>query len=46
VAVGVDAIFMEVHEDPAKARCDGANSVRLDDLASMLATLRRIEDAL
>ena len=46
VAVGVDAIFMEVHEDPAKARCDGANSVQLDSLSSMLATLRRIEGAL
>jgi 2-dehydro-3-deoxyphosphooctonate aldolase (KDO 8-P synthase) len=46
VAVGVDAIFMEVHEDPAKARCDGANSVLLDTLSSMLATLRRIEGAL
>jgi 2-dehydro-3-deoxyphosphooctonate aldolase (KDO 8-P synthase) len=46
VAVGIDAIFMEVHEDPARARCDGANSIELDSLAAMLATLRRIEDAL
>jgi 2-dehydro-3-deoxyphosphooctonate aldolase (KDO 8-P synthase) len=46
VAVGVDAIFMEVHENPAQARCDGANSVRLEDLSSMLTILRRIEDAL
>jgi 2-dehydro-3-deoxyphosphooctonate aldolase (KDO 8-P synthase) len=46
VAVGVDAIFMEVHEEPDRARCDGANSVELDSLAAMLATLRRIEDAL
>ncbi len=45
VAVGVDAIFMEVHEDPACARCDGANSVHLDDVRAMLQTLRRIEDA-
>ncbi len=46
VAVGVDAIFMEVHEDPANARCDGANSVRIDDLAAMLQTLRKIESVL
>jgi 2-dehydro-3-deoxyphosphooctonate aldolase (KDO 8-P synthase) len=46
VAVGVDAIFMEVHEEPARALCDGANSVELDGLAAMLAGLQRIEDAL
>jgi 2-dehydro-3-deoxyphosphooctonate aldolase (KDO 8-P synthase) len=46
VAVGVDAIFMEVHEEPARALCDGANSVALDGLAAMLAGLQRIEDAL
>ena len=46
VAVGVDAIFMEVHEEPARARCDGANSIELDSLAAMLTTLRKIEDAL
>jgi 2-dehydro-3-deoxyphosphooctonate aldolase (KDO 8-P synthase) len=46
VAVGIDAIFMEVHEEPARALCDGANSVKLDGLAAMLASLRRIEDAL
>ncbi len=32
MAVGVDAIFMEVHFDPSMALCDGANSVCLDDL--------------
>lgn len=46
VAVGVDALFMEVHEDPGKAWCDGANSVDLKDVAAMLTVLRRIEDAL
>jgi 2-dehydro-3-deoxyphosphooctonate aldolase (KDO 8-P synthase) len=46
VAVGIDAIFMEVHEEPARALCDGANSVKLDGLAAMLASLQRIEDAL
>jgi 2-dehydro-3-deoxyphosphooctonate aldolase (KDO 8-P synthase) len=46
IAVGVDAIFMEVHFDPAKALCDGANSVSLDDLPFMLETLKRIEEVL
>jgi 2-dehydro-3-deoxyphosphooctonate aldolase (KDO 8-P synthase) len=46
VAVGVDAIFMEVHEEPARALCDGANSVELDGLTAMLTGLQRIEDAL
>jgi 2-dehydro-3-deoxyphosphooctonate aldolase (KDO 8-P synthase) len=46
VAVGVEAIFMEVHEDPAHALCDGENSVRLDDIAGMLEVLKRIGEAL
>ncbi len=45
VAVGVDAIFMEVHEEPARALCDGENSVPLRDLKNMLEVLRRIEEA-
>ncbi|MGA3173845.1 MAG: 3-deoxy-8-phosphooctulonate synthase [Syntrophorhabdales bacterium] len=46
VAVGVDGVFMEVHEDPVKALCDGENSVRLDDLGGILEALKRIEEAL
>jgi len=46
IAVGVDAIFMEVHFDPSKALCDGANSISLDDLPYMLGTLKRIEAAI
>lgn len=43
MAVGVNAIFMEVHFDPTKALCDGENSICLDDLTRMLETLKRIE---
>lgn len=43
VAAGVDAIFMEVHEDPEKALCDGPNSVALDDLKRLLSTLKEID---
>ena len=38
-AVGVDGIFMEVHHNPEVAKCDGPNSVRLDDVHELLATL-------
>ena len=46
VAVGVDGIFMEVHEDPSKALCDGENCLALGDLPSVLEALKRIEEAL
>jgi 2-dehydro-3-deoxyphosphooctonate aldolase (KDO 8-P synthase) len=39
VAVGVDAVFMEVHEDPDRAPSDGPNSVRLRDLEGLLQDL-------
>ena len=32
VAAGVDAVFMEVHEDPSRAKSDAANALRLDRL--------------
>lgn len=46
IAVGADALFMEVHEDPSKALCDGPNSVALDDLPVVLEVLKRIREAL
>ena len=42
-AVGVDAIFMEVHEDPDHALSDGPNSWPLDRLGALLAELRAID---
>jgi 2-dehydro-3-deoxyphosphooctonate aldolase (KDO 8-P synthase) len=41
-AVGVDALFMEVHEDPDHALSDGPNSYRLDQLPALLGDLKRI----
>jgi 2-dehydro-3-deoxyphosphooctonate aldolase (KDO 8-P synthase) len=32
VAVGVDAVFMEVHPNPDKALCDGPNSLPLTEV--------------
>jgi 2-dehydro-3-deoxyphosphooctonate aldolase (KDO 8-P synthase) len=43
VATGIDGIFMEVHEDPEKALCDGPNSIKLDDLPFFLKKLKAID---
>jgi 2-dehydro-3-deoxyphosphooctonate aldolase (KDO 8-P synthase) len=45
VAAGVDAVFLEVHEDPARALSDGANALRLDRLEPLLRKLTRIDAA-
>ena len=45
VAVGIDGLFLEVHEDPAQALSDGATSWPLDQLAGLLGQLRAIEQA-
>lgn len=42
-AVGVDALFLEVHPDPDRARCDGPNSIALDSLRGLLMTLQGID---
>jgi len=44
VAAGVDGIFLEVHRDPQKALCDGANSLYLDSLEELLTILKRIDN--
>jgi 2-dehydro-3-deoxyphosphooctonate aldolase (KDO 8-P synthase) len=36
VSVGVDGLFFEVHPDPDSAKCDGANSLKLDDFGAIL----------
>jgi 2-dehydro-3-deoxyphosphooctonate aldolase (KDO 8-P synthase) len=43
VAVGIDGLFVEVHEEPSRALSDGANALRLDRLAGLLARLRAID---
>ena len=42
VAAGVDGVFLEVHEDPAQAKSDGANALRLDKLKGLLEQLLAI----
>ena len=43
VAAGVDGIFLEVHRDPQKALCDGANSLYLSELEELLTMLKQID---
>jgi 2-dehydro-3-deoxyphosphooctonate aldolase (KDO 8-P synthase) len=45
VAAGVDAVFLEVHDDPARARSDGMNALRLDLLEPLIRKLVRIDAA-
>ena len=45
VAAGVDAVFMEVHEDPSRARSDAATSLALADLPALLGQLVAIDRA-
>jgi 2-dehydro-3-deoxyphosphooctonate aldolase (KDO 8-P synthase) len=42
VAAGVDGVFLEVHEEPARARSDAQNALRLDALEALLERLVRI----
>lgn len=43
VAVGIDAVFMEVHEDPDRALSDGPNSLPLKELETLLRRLKDID---
>jgi len=42
VAVGVDGVFLEVHDNPAKALSDGTNALPLAELPAMLGKLKQI----
>jgi 2-dehydro-3-deoxyphosphooctonate aldolase (KDO 8-P synthase) len=45
VAAGVDGLFLEVHDDPANAKSDGANALDLKHLKPLLETLLAIHEA-
>lgn len=45
VAVGVDGLFIETHENPSVAKSDGANMLRLDLLEGLLDKLLRVREA-
>ena len=42
VAIGVDSIFMEVHDNPETALSDGTSSVRLSNLEDILKSILEI----
>ena len=44
VACGVDAVFMEVHEQPEKALSDGPNALPLDRMQALLHMLRDVHN--
>lgn len=45
VAIGVAALFMEVHPNPDQAKSDGPNSVALADMEALLTTLKTLDEA-
>jgi 2-dehydro-3-deoxyphosphooctonate aldolase (KDO 8-P synthase) len=45
VAAGVDGIFMEVHDNPAQAKSDGANALDLKNLEAVLSELLAVRRA-
>jgi len=42
VAVGADGLMIEVHNDPANAWCDGAQSLKPERFAKLMQDLRNI----
>ena len=46
VALGVDALFVEVHTDPESAPCDGACQIRIQDLDRLLSDVCAVQAAL
>ena len=44
-SVGIDGLFLETHEDPSKAKCDGPNQIPLDELPALLDEVLAIRAA-
>jgi 2-dehydro-3-deoxyphosphooctonate aldolase (KDO 8-P synthase) len=45
VAAGVDGVFLEVHDNPAEAKSDGANALHLNKLRGLLEQLLAVHTA-
>jgi 2-dehydro-3-deoxyphosphooctonate aldolase (KDO 8-P synthase) len=43
VAIGCDAIFVEVHEDPDNAPSDGPNMIKMEDLPNLLKQITTLD---
>jgi len=46
IAAGADGLFIETHPDPAVAKSDGANMLKLDLLEELLEKCLRIKEAM
>jgi len=46
IAIGVDGLFIETHENPSVAKSDGANMLKLDLLENLLNKLVKIREAI
>lgn len=44
VGLGIDALFMEIHDNPDIALCDGPNMIELNNLFNLLEELKAIDD--
>lgn len=42
VAVGIDSLFLEIHDNPSQAMCDGTNMLCLSDLSNLLDQIIKI----
>jgi 2-dehydro-3-deoxyphosphooctonate aldolase (KDO 8-P synthase) len=43
-AVGVSAVFIETHQDPDNAPCDGPNMIDIANLQKLIEKLREIDE--
>jgi len=41
-AVGIDGLYLEVHQNPNEALCDGPNSLRLSEVTALLRKIKKI----
>jgi len=44
-AVGIDALFMEIHDDPDNAKCDGPCVLNIRSLRDQLIQIKRIDNS-
>ena len=44
VGMGCDGMFLEVHQNPDQAPCDGPNMLKMDDLEGLLRQVKEIDE--
>lgn len=43
ISIGIAGIFLEVHDNPEKALCDGPNMIKLNDLKKLLKKIKKVD---